>query len=519
MKATHRVKDSAGNPVGYIVDEKFYTEEYLKDNIQFIENLSLMEGKVSCAEAGLEETSYKAAVADREYNKLIRENPFVRDIQEDLEEWRRDSLHKVLQLEGSRQIGKTTELLKFAYKNYEYVVYVNLAYDKYHFQDVVENGCSPMEFEKYCRRAGLPRFVNNKNTILLIDEIQLSEKIYNSIRSLYSEIDCAIVVTGSYLGQTLRAGYFLPAGTVSYLYMFPLSFTEFCRIYGKEELLKGMDLFGEGGAAAYNELLPLYHIYRQIGGYPEVVRRYREKGDIESCYDVIQSLVETFQRESGYYFRTSKEALLFKTVFTEAIKNMCSEKRGSGNRLTEKITDIARQSQKMLVSRDEIAGAITWLVYSGIIGECGLYNNGDIRQYIPARRLYYMDCGLAAYFGRQAEVDESSINGLLTETFVYTELYRLYKRTYSKKAVKGETPCFSLYNQYELDFVLVDKDNTVYGVEVKTKDGSPESLRIFIDRHLIDRGIVAKTARGGHGEKFDTIPVFTVGCRFPYIQK
>ena len=72
MKATHRVKDSAGNPVGYIVDEKFYTEEYLKDNIQFIENLSLMEGKVSCAEVGLEETSYKAAVADREYNKLIR---------------------------------------------------------------------------------------------------------------------------------------------------------------------------------------------------------------------------------------------------------------------------------------------------------------------------------------------------------------------------------------------------------------------------------------------------------------
>lgn len=77
----------------------------------------------------------------------------------------------------------------------------------------------------------------------------------------------------------------------------------------------------------------------------------------------------------------------------------------------------------------------------------------------------------------------------------------------------------NLLNQYELDFVLVDKDNTVYGVEVKTKDGSPESLRIFIDRHLIDRGIVAKTARGGHGEKFDTIPVFTVGCRFPYIQE
>lgn len=68
---------------------------------------------------------------------------------------------------------------------------------------------------------------------------------------LYSEIDCEVVVTGSYLGQALRDGYFLPDETVSYLYMFPLSCTEFCRIYEKEELLKGMDLFGEGGAAAY----------------------------------------------------------------------------------------------------------------------------------------------------------------------------------------------------------------------------------------------------------------------------
>ena len=93
----------------------------------------------------------------------------------------------------------------------------------------------------------------------------------------------------------------------------------------------------------------------------------------------------------------------------------------------------------------------------------------------------------------------------------------MYKKMYSKRLVKGETPCFSIYNQYELDFVVIDKGNTIYGIEVKTGNGNPESLRIFMDRHLIDRGIVAKPARGGQGEKFDTIPIFTVGCRFPYM--
>lgn len=78
------------------------------------------------------------------------------------------------------------------------------------------------------------------------------------------------------------------AGTIRYLYMFPLSFSEFCRVYGREEQLKSMDLFGE------NE-----------------EQEYKEREDINSCYDVIQSLLETFQRESGYYFQTSKEALLF----------------------------------------------------------------------------------------------------------------------------------------------------------------------------------------------------------------
>lgn len=71
----------------------------------------------------------------------------MRDIQADLEEWKQEKNHGVLQLEGSRQIGKTTELLKFAYRNYEYVLYVNFASDEYDFKDVIQNGCRLMEFE------------------------------------------------------------------------------------------------------------------------------------------------------------------------------------------------------------------------------------------------------------------------------------------------------------------------------------------------------------------------------------
>lgn len=516
MKATHIVKDSANEIVGYIVDESFYTDYYVRQNIQFIENLSILDYDVLRASQDLPEVAYTIAVNKTEYEKLVKENPFVRDVQTDLEEWKNDRLHKALQLEGSRQIGKTTELLKFAYKNYEYVIYVNLANDVYDFTKVVENGCKQLEFEKYCLRANLPHFVNGSNTILIIDEIQISEKVYNAIRGLFSEIKCDIVVTGSYLGQTIRASYFLPAGTISYVHMYPLSFSEFCRIYGREEQLKTIDLFGNGETAVYDKLADLYEIYKQIGGYPEVIKRYRETGNMSACYDVMENLLETFQKESRNYFQNSKEPLIFETVYIEAIKNMCNEKKGNGNKLVETITEIVKLSQKMMISREEITSAISWLIYSGMIGECGIYNNGDIKQYIPARRLYYMDCGIAAYIGKQSEIPESDINGLLTETFVFNELNRLYGKPYSKRLVKGTTPSFSTLNQYELDFMVLDTNNVIYGIEVKTTKGDPKSLKVFLDKSLVDKGIVAKMTKGGRGEEFDTIPIYTVGCRFPY---
>ena len=224
MFATHIVKDTDNEIVGYIVDDTFYTDYYLRQNIEFVDNLSLdTQGKIQSGRE-LPCLAYASVVGQKRYQEIMAKNPFVRDIQRDLEEWRQDKNHGVLQLEGARQIGKTTELLKFAYKNYEYVLYVNLVSDVYGFKEVVQNGCSPMEFEKYCRRSGNPHFKNNCQTILIIDEIQVSEQVYNAIRSIASSVKCDIIVTGSYLGQTVKEGYFLPAGTVSYIKMYPLSF-------------------------------------------------------------------------------------------------------------------------------------------------------------------------------------------------------------------------------------------------------------------------------------------------------
>ncbi len=213
-RATHRVKDTGRSVIGYVIDQSFYTDDYVKENIELIENLSC-DGQHRITEAfKLPELDYKAHIIGKRYQMICEQNPFVRDIQEELQRWKHEGLHQVLQLEGARQTGKTTELLKFAYRNYEYTVYVNLASDPYGFTEAVQNGCTPIELEKYCRRAKLPRFANSLNTILIIDEIQQDAAVYNAIRTLNGNLACDIAVTGSYLGRILgKKDFFLPAGS------------------------------------------------------------------------------------------------------------------------------------------------------------------------------------------------------------------------------------------------------------------------------------------------------------------
>lgn len=516
MIATHTIQDTDRETVGYIVDGTFYTDYYLGRNIELVDNLSLDDHGRIRSDKELPCLSYVEAVTRKEYQAITAKNPFVRDIQFDLEEWKQEKNHGVLQLEGSRQIGKTTELLKFACKNYEYVIYANLASDLYGFRDVVQHGCSPMEFEKYCRRAGYPHFKNSCHTILIIDEIQVSEQVYNAIRSVASSVDCDVIVTGSYLGQTIKEGYFLPAGTVSYLKMYPLSFAEFCRIFDKEDQFKKIDLFGGSEQSEYDQLFALYDVYRHIGGYPAVVRKYLESGDYDACYQVIADLLNTFENESGNYFQASKEPVIFKAVYRQAMIEMCRERKGSENKVVELVTSIVKSSEKLLVSRDEISNAIAWLIYSGIIGECGCYVDADIMKYQPARRLYYMDCGIACYIGADMEADRGTVEGIITETFVFDELYRLFTERYRRRKVKGDTPSFSVYGQNEVDFMLIDRENNIYGIEVKTNDGVPRSLKVYMDKKLVDRAIVAKRTNGGCDGGIETIPVFAVGYRFPY---
>ena len=195
---------------------------------------------------------------------------------------------------------------------------------------------------------------------------------------------------------------------------------------------------------------------------------------------------------------------------------MVQEKRGSGKSFLESATNFVKDSVKEPVSRNEVRAASSWLLYSGIIGYCDLYNNGAVTDVVSNRRAYFADNGIANYISGIVTIPRASVEGILTETFAFTELNRLYQVPAGRKLVLGDKPCFSVCGDYELDFVVVDQEGVRTGIEVKTGENRARSLEFFKDKGMIDRAVRAMPSKGGHGERFDTIPVYAVGSRFPY---
>lgn len=436
-----------------------------------------------------------------------------RDVQEELLNWKNKRHQTVLQVEGPRQVGKTHEVKKFAYSHYQQVIYVNLVRDEYGFEDLMNQDAF---MELYCQRAGTGKFLDDENTILVIDEIQESKEVYNSIRDLRERLSCDIIVSGSYLARTVNSrDFFLPAG-IAYLKMYPLSFTEFCRAMGLETQLAEIDLYGGSDLQDYRKLEEAYQVYRHIGGYPQVVTTYLKTGNQADCMDVLGDLVQTFTAESSRFFSNSTALSIFREVYRSIMVEMVQEKRGTGKSFLESATNFVKDSVKEPVSRNEVRAASSWLLYSGIIGYCDLYNNGDVTDVVSNRRAYFADNGIANYISGIVTIPRASVEGILTETFAFTELNRLYQVPAGRKLVLGDKPCFSVCGDYELDFVVVDQEGVRTGIEVKTGENRARSLEFFKDKGMIDRAVRAMPSKGGHGERFDTIPVYTVGSRFPY---
>ena len=444
-----------------------------------------------------------------------------RDIYKRLLEWKRENTHKVLELEGARQVGKTFILDKFAKENYKVQIYVNMAQTSgQEFLACLEQATA---WQPGMKRKERPihealslfhgEFEDNKDTIVVIDEIQESSKVYSMIRQFAREFECDFIVTGSYLGKTREKDFFLSAGDVDSLTMTSLTFAEFLEAAGKRELYETIDLYGASDHAQYDELKHWFDVYLHIGGYPEVVKAYLETGNLEQCADIIESLIRIFVKESGRYFESPLETATFEKVFSSIATMMLKEKKGTKDLITD-LTSIIFKEESGRIAKKTVNYAISWLYLSHQLGYCSKSVNCDNLNIVENCRYYFMDLGIANYFLSLTGSMQEIIDGCLCENFVYLMLLERIRR----REIAGQVPWFGTDEESsgELDFYVRSRLNHKnYGLEVKRGNEIAVTANKLLDKGRLDFVYSLKNTYGGINENKRAVPLYLAG-RIPF---
>lgn len=438
-----------------------------------------------------------------------------RNIYRKLLEWKEQDTGRILELKGARQVGKTYILKKFGKENFQKMVYINMAEST--GQDFLRCISRAFEWEPGCPRPERPllealrlydsEFVDHKDTIIIIDEIQESAQVYNQIRTFAREFRACVVVSGSYLGQTVQADFFLPAGDMDHMVMETLTFDEFLDAFGKRRQYENIDPYGKGSTEDYAELMEYYDIYQRIGGYPSVVVTYVKDQNMEKCFGQIKNLIDIFVNESKRYFTEITDINLFQKLFNAIALLMIQEKQGVRD-LTSELSKIACQEESGRMTKKMINHAISRLQESHIIGYASKAVDCDYKQIRDNSRYYFLDMGIACYFLSRTGAPYHTIKGLLAENFVYLALKRRIENT---SEIAGTAPWFASCEKTkgELDFYvrsLADYKN--YGIEVKSADGNAKTAKKLLESKKLDYLYLLKG--GSKGGIADEERIYTV---------
>ena len=216
-----------------------------------------------------------------------------RTVYEQLLEWKNDNSHSTLEVSGARQVGKTYIINKFADENFRKKIYINLFEES--GQQFMQCYQQATAWEPGTKRPEHPLhdvfalydvdFEDTEDTVIIIDEIQESAKVYNRIREFTRQFKAHFIVTGSYLGKIYEPEFRYSSGDLTSLPIYPLSFEEFLQAYDEGLYNEYVSLSPvlPPEDSIHQQLSEVYAVYSQIGGYPKVVETYLETRDIQKA--------------------------------------------------------------------------------------------------------------------------------------------------------------------------------------------------------------------------------------------
>lgn len=234
-----------------------------------------------------------------------------RKFYDDLLKWKASARHECLLVKGARQVGKTYIIRKFGQEQFDNFIEINFALNP-EYRAAFEQSLSVRAIvEALTSIGGTMPFVPGR-TLLFLDEIQDCPDARTALKSFAEDGSYAVIASGSLLGikykkdrkgKTPRS---IPVGYERQVVMYSLSFEEYLWARGYGDLaidsLRGYferrEMVPEVVNDRYERLLREYAV---IGGMPEVVSAFIDRGDYGEVQELQQKLVQDYADDIGKY--------------------------------------------------------------------------------------------------------------------------------------------------------------------------------------------------------------------------
>lgn len=393
-----------------------------------------------------------------------------RSIYSNLKKWKESPTRKPLILQGARQVGKTYILKEFGAREYSEVVYINCDDN-----NDMQNMFVDYDVDRIIRSLSAISGVSIKpsTTLLILDEIQEVERGLASLKYFCEKApEYHVAVAGSLLGITLHEGTSFPVGKVDMLYMYPMDFEEFLLAMGKEQLV---ELLRSNSWTALTPLrgmlTELLRQYYFVGGMPEAVKAYVERGDIWEVRSIHSKIIDAYRNDM------SKHAPKQQVQRINMVWNSIPSQLARDNK--KFIYGALRKGARA----NDFEIAIQWLVDSGLVHKVHRISKPVVPlkfyEDMSSFKLFLLDCGLLG------ALSETPPEQILIGDNVFEEYKGAFTENYVLQQLKSLPRTFVYYysndnSTLEIDFV-VQHDTHIIPIEVKAEENlRAKSLRQFV---------------------------------------
>lgn len=397
-----------------------------------------------------------------------------------LADWKKSKIHKPLILRGARQTGKTWLLKEFGRLFFQETVYINFENEP-RFRDLFKE-----DFDTKRIISTIQLFYGKKivakTTLIIFDEIQAAEGALTSLKYFCENApEYYIAAAGSLLGIAMHENQSFPVGKVSFLDLYPLSFSEFLVASGMEMLLEAMFRQEWKTLETFNgELMNLLKTYLYVGGMPEVVMKWLETHDYSEVRTIQHEILRSYQADFSKHAPSGQVPRL-DMVWESLPAQLAKENK-------KFVYGVIREGARA----KDFELAIMWLVNCGIVLKSHRVSTPKMPlkayQDLAVFKLFMVDVGLlgaSAGLSAAALIEGNRImtefKGALTEQYVMQELKTLNLDYIGYWTNERSTS--------EVDFVI-QKENSVIPIEVKSGENlRSRSFTLFCQNFSPDKAL------------------------------